>query len=266
MTKKRKISLAIVSFLLSAVFLLSGFMIWKEVSDRQKDKDNFDILAELVVQDTAEKEETKPTAEEESEEATEQESETETVYVRNLAPVLAENSECIGWVCIPDTAVNYPVMHTPNNPEKYLRKNFYKNYSQSGTPFLDGRCTADSVNLILYGHNMKNGTMFSAVTGYAKKDYAAAHSVIEYETTAGLDLYTVYAAVSVKKTDSWYGFIDCSDKESFDKAIKEISAKARYTTEAVPNYGDRLLTLSTCCGNSKDDRLIVIAVKQPPNQ
>lgn len=255
MTKKQKISLAVISFLLSALFLLSAFMIWKEVSDRKTDKDNFQTLVEMVEQDTAEKKE--PEAEEEQE--------SEAVGVRNLVSLFAENGECIGWLCIPSTAVSYPVMHTPDNPQKYLRKNFYGEYSQSGVPFLDGRCTADSDNLILFGHNMKNGTMFSDVTGYAKKDYAAERPVIEYETVAGLERYTVYAAVSVKKTDAWYDFIDCSDKENFEKALYDISARARYTTEAVPQYGDRLLTLSTCYGNSKDDRLIVIAVRQSSN-
>lgn len=255
MTKKRKISLAVISFLLSALFLLSAFMIWKEVSDRKTDKDSFQTLVEIVEQDTAERKEP----------AEEEEQKSEAEDTRNLAPLFAENSDCIGWICIPGTAVNYPVMHTPDNPQKYLRKNFYGEYSQSGVPFLDGRCTADSDNLILFGHNMKNGTMFSDVTGYAQKDYAAEHSVIEYETAAGPERYTVYAAVSVKKTDAWYDFIDCSDKESFEKTLSAISARARYTTEAVPQHGDRLLTLSTCYGKSKDDRLIVIAARQSSN-
>lgn len=253
MTKKRKISLAVVSCLLSALFFLSVFMIWKEVSDRKADKEHFQTLVEMVEPEPTEETESEPTAEEE-------EQASEAAEARNLAPLFAENSDCIGWIYIPGTEVNYPVMHTPDNPQKYLRKNFYGEYSQSGVPFLDGGCSLQSDNLILFGHNMRNGTMFSAVTGYAVADYQKEHPAIEFETAAGCTVYTVFAAVSVKKTDAWYDFIDCSDKESFEKALSDISARARYTTEAVPQYGDRLLTLSTCYGSSKDDRLIVIAV------
>ncbi len=249
MKKKRTISIFF-AILLWAVLLCSGYMIWKELAEQEKDKDNFATLVEIVEHDEEPQEEDTNTAEEENGDG------------RNLSALFAKNDECIGWISIPDTAVNYPVMHTPNNPEKYLRRNFYNEYSQSGTPFLDGRCSTDSTNLILFGHNMRNGTMFSAVTGYAKKGYAAAHPVIELETADGLDLYTVYAAVSVKNTDSWYSFIYCSKEDDFNSALAKMTEKAYYKTEIVPQYGDRLLTLSTCYGNNKNDRIIIIAVKQ----
>ena len=69
--------------------------------------------------------------------------------------LFAQNSDCIGWLCIPDTQLSYPVMHTPDNPQKYLRRSFYGEYSQSGVPFLDWRCGLQSDHLIVYGHNMK---------------------------------------------------------------------------------------------------------------
>ena len=71
------------------------------------------------------------------------------------------NNDCFGWLSISGTNINYPVMHTPNNPQEYLHKNFYGEYSQNGVPFLDSRCAEDSSNLIVYGHNMNNGTMFA---------------------------------------------------------------------------------------------------------
>ena len=64
--------------------------------------------------------------------------------------------------------IAYPVMHTPSNPQKYLNKNFYGEYSYSGTPFLDSRCSADSTNLIIYGHHMNNGTMFADLCNYTE--------------------------------------------------------------------------------------------------
>ena len=74
----------------------------------------------------------------------------------DLAALQAENSDCVGWLTIPDTPVDYPVVWTPNDPEHYLRRDFYGNSASGGTPFLDSRNKpqAESQNLIVYGHNM----------------------------------------------------------------------------------------------------------------
>ncbi|MCI5503401.1 MAG: class B sortase, partial [Eubacterium sp.] len=108
-------------------------------------------------------------------------------------PLFEANGDCIGWICIPNTAVNYPVMFTPEEPQKYLRKNFEGEYSVSGVPFLDGASTPECDNLIIYGHNMKNGTMFSDITQYRDKAYFEEHPYIELETADGLKVYQVFA-------------------------------------------------------------------------
>ncbi len=110
MTKTRKISLAAVSVLLSALLILSGFMIYKELSDRQKEKEDFAELAELVQITPPEKpkpDATEPLADNEPKPA----------HRRDLAPLFVQNGDCIGWLSIPDTVVDYPVMHTPENPQ-----------------------------------------------------------------------------------------------------------------------------------------------------
>ena len=176
--KKRRISLIILLLLLSAVCLASLTMAWKEYADQASDLHAFDELAELVEKP----EETTVPADETTDGTTDTENTAEittdaqtepepTEHKRNLAPLMEQNSECIGWIYIEGTAVNYPVMHTPSDPQKYLRKNFEKEYSTSGIPFLDYRCTPDT-HLIIYGHNMKNGTMFSDL-----KKYLAAEGV-----------------------------------------------------------------------------------------
>ena len=71
------------------------------------------------------------------------------------------NKECYAWISINDTRISYPVMHSPNEPDKYLNRNFYGQYSSSGVPYMDGRCTDDSDNKIIYGHHMDFGSMFS---------------------------------------------------------------------------------------------------------
>lgn len=251
MTKMRKISLAAVSVLLSAFLILSGFMIYKELSDRQKEKEDFTELAELVQIEPKLPDELPPPTDDEP----------EPVHKRDLAPLFAQNSDCIGWLSIPDTVVDYLVMHMPENPQKYLRRNFYGEYSVSGVLFLDGRCSMDSDNLIIYGHNMRNDTMFGSLPKYMEEAYRQAHSVIEFETEAGCAEYAVFAVVTVKKYDDWYGFINAADRTEFEKQIEAIQGKALYRSDIMLEYYEQLLTLSTCYGSGKDGRLLIIAVK-----
>ena len=248
--KLRKISLAVLSVLLSAIAALSGFMVYTQLSGRQKEKEEFDTLAEMV----------EVTPEKTNDEAVAPTDDT-SKPVRDLSGLFAQNSDCIGWLCIPGTAVNYPVMHTPENPQKYLRRSFYGEYSQSGVPFLDRRCGLDSDNLIIYGHNMKDGTMFSSLRNYTDPAFCAAHPVIEFQTSDGADQYTVFAVAAVQKTDAWYSFIHAADGADFSKQTAAILQKSLYDTGVTPVYGQQIITLSTCYGSGKNGRLIVAAVK-----
>lgn len=253
MTKTRKISLTVFSVLLSVVLILSGAMIWKELSSQQKEKDDFDTLAELVDLPPAEPIDETASSSYETHEKAE--------ILRDLSELFTQNRDCIGWLCIPDTAINYPVMHTPENPQKYLRRNFYGEYSQSGVPFLDYRCDLERDNLILYGHNMKNGTMFSNLRYYTEQSFYDEHSTIELQTASGAEKYTVFAVAAVQKTDAWYSFIDASDSADFREQIEMVMQKSLYDTGITPVFGQQIITLSTCYGSGKDGRLLVAAAK-----
>lgn len=253
MTKIRKISLAVLSVLLSAAAALSGFMVYTQLSGRQKEKEDFAELAELV--------QTVPSELSLSDETPSTDNKPEFEQKRDLTPLFAQNGDCIGWLCIPGTAVNYPVMHTPENPQKYLRRSFYGESSQSGVPFLDRRCSMDSDNLIIYGHNMKNGTMFSSLRNYTDPAFCAAHPVIEFQTADGMEKYMVFAVAAVQKTDTWYSFIHAADSTDFTEQTAAFLQKSLYDTGFTPVYGQQIITLSTCYGSGKNGRLIVAAVK-----
>lgn len=183
------------------------------------------------------------------------------IFTRNLTPLFEKNSDCLGWICIPGTAIDYPLMHTPSEPHKYLRKNFDRKYSVAGVPFLQENNTLDSVNLIIYGHNMKNGTMFADIAKYRSKSYCAEHPTIELETKQGLKLYDVFAVVQVKNNDAWYNFVEAVDESDYRNKVEEILSRALYDTGVTSQYGQQLITLSTCYGSTKNDRLIVIGVE-----
>ncbi len=234
MKRKRKIRLGIIIVLLIAVLAASGYYIWQEMYSRVQEKKAFEKIHQLVDDENG----------------------------RNISLLIEQNSDCIGWVSIPGTTLDYPVMYTPDNPQKYLRLSFEEKYSFSGVPFLDARCSLKSDNLIVYGHNLKNDTMFSSLGGYVQESYSRKHPEIEFEKKKKKSVYSVFAVVQVDENDEWYNFVDAPNSKNFSSYIDAIKNKAVYTTDAVPEFGQQLLTLTTCYGSDKSGRLLVISVKK----
>ena len=232
MRTRNKPVLIFFCLLLSAAAVLAGVNIYSELKERQKEKEDFAAVAEIAELPMTEAPaesvtdaETEPSAEPTEQSTTE----------HNIPVLIAVNGDCIGWLSIDGTNISYPVMHTPSDPQKYLRRNFYGKYSQSGVPFLDGRCDLQSTNLIIYGHNMKNGTMFSDLKKYVDRDFLNAHRTVKFETEDGIRYFTVTKVLRTDITDAWYDRIAAED--------------------------GRQLILSTCYGSGKDGRLLIIAAE-----
>ena len=224
MRTRNKPALIFFCLLLSAAAVLSGVNIYSELREQQKEKEDFAAVSQIA-------EPTVTTAQTESE-PTERPTE-EPAAERNIPALITANTDCIGWLSIDGTNISYPVMHTPHDPQKYLRRSFYGQYSQSGVPFLDGRCSTDGGNLIIYGHNMKNGTIFSDLKKYLNTDFLNAHRTVRLETADGVCLFTVTEVLKTNTADPRYD---------------------RTTSE-----DGRHLILSTCYGSGKDGRLLIIA-------
>ncbi len=177
--------------------------------------------------------------------------------------VSAVNTDCIGWLTIDGTPVVYPVMHTPDEPLRYIDHDFYGKKSSSGVPFLDARCDLSSDNLILYGHRMKNGTMFACLKKYKNEQYRAEHPEIILNTSAGVRKYKVFAVLTVNKTDSWYAFTSALNQEEYDSMIDYAVMNSVVETDGrLPEYGTQLISLSTCYGSGSSGRLIVIGTEE----
>ncbi len=258
-----KTIMRIITVLLFCVMVFSGVMLVREKLRAQREIAEFDELAALIQSETTAVQETETEAATDTDTTVEPAPETEPapIFKRNLQPVFDQNPDCVGWVCIENTTVDYPVMFTPESPQKYLRKSFSGSYSISGTPFLNDNGGLDFDNLIIYGHNMKNGTMFSDIVGYTDPAYRDANPIIEFETAAGLKCYEVFAVLQVKNVDSWYGFTNAESSDVFDSLVADIKGRALYDTGITPESDRQLLTLSTCHGPKSDDRLIVIAAE-----
>lgn len=177
----------------------------------------------------------------------------------DLAALQAENPACVGWLTIPDTAVDYPVVWTPNNPEHYLRRDFYGNSASGGTPFLDGRnqAQAKGQNLIVYGHNMLDGTMFKPMLQYLTPNFQVTHEDIYLELNGAQYHYQVIAALETNTRSPVYTYTDLSDStemEDFRAMLLEETG-----VEAIPQ-AEGYLTLSTCGDWGGNSRVLVIAV------
>lgn len=193
--------------------------------------------------------------------------ETEPVMLADMAELYAQNQETIGWIWIDDTKLNYPVMYTPEDPEKYLHLNFEQTYSVGGIPFLDSDCTLDpeSDNLIIYGHNMLNGTQFQTLMRYADQSFWELHPYIYFSTLFEERTYEIiacfYDRVYYKYEDvfKFYQFIDAEDEACFSEAIAYYKENALYDTGVTAQYGDKLITLVTCAYHTENGRFVVVA-------
>lgn len=249
----KNIYLSIISFfLLIAIF--SGVMIYGHFKEATKQEKLYDNLAQIVENN----EETKPTTPPESDGA---------VMLPEYAELYEQNNDLIGWICIEDTKINYPVMQSIHEPNFYLKHGFDKGYTNYGCPYLCESCDMNkpSDNLIIYGHHMKNGTMFSDLEKFKKKDFWEKHKTLSFNTLYKKQTYEIIAVFkTVVYTDSanefrYYQFSDAETPEQFDEYIAKCKEKALYDTGVSAKYGDKLITLSTCEYSNTNGRLVLIA-------
>ena len=175
-----------------------------------------------------------------------------------------KNHDFVGWIRIDDTPIDYPVMQSKNNPEFYLRHNFNKEYSRFGVPFVQANCDIEiDDNIIIYGHNMKNKTMFNALTQYSDREFYDNHKLIHFDTLNDSNLYEVIAVFKTRVYSDngfrYYDFTKANTEEEFNAYIEKCKAFSFYETGLTAEYGDRLLTLSTCEYTQNNGRFVVIA-------
>lgn len=199
-------------------------------------------------------------------ELTEPDLKTEPVPLPQYAPLVEMNHDFFGWLSIEGTEIDYPVMYTPDETEYYLRRAFDGSYSGSGVLFLDGNCAADGNYYLIYGHHMKNETMFGQLPRYANKDFWEDHPVIRLDTLYEQREYIVIAAFLSRIYDKneqgvfrYYEYFDLSDEAIFGEYVQQVKAAALYDTGITAEYGDELLVLSTCNYHTANGRFVVVA-------
>ena len=178
------------------------------------------------------------------------------------------NKRLIGWVKIDDTYIDYPVLQTVNN-DYYLNHNFDQEEDKNGSIFLDKDCSIypRSTNLILYGHHMRSGRMFGQLNKYSSEKFYKEHKYIQFDTIYEKGTYEVMYVFRSKIYEEseivfkYYQFTDAVSETEFESNMKQMADMSLYDTGVNAEYGDELLTLSTCDYYTSDGRFVVVAKK-----
>lgn len=171
--------------------------------------------------------------------------------------LLAENSDIVGWLYSPDTPINYPVVQAENN-DKYLRRDLHGKYLVTGTLFTDyrNRAITEDRNYIIYGHNMKDDSMFASLLNYANQAYYDAHPILYYLTPNGDFKIELLAGLMVPETFELY--TPTPDELWFTEFLEDAKLHSGFRSSVTYSNSDRIITLSTCSYDNKNGRFVLI--------
>lgn len=269
--------------LFAAIFLFSGWNIVSYYLEGQESQGRFDDLAQQM--EDAKKDPqptiyfTQPTEPTPTTEPTETTASTEPigdvpppateppapVILPEYARLYLENTDMVGWIRIDGTVINYPVMQTEEDPDFYLDHNFDKKYSKRGCIYVEEECDVftPSDNVTIYGHHMRDGSMFTILTRYADRDFLNEHPYIIFDT---LLEHRTYQIIAVFKTTASAGegfrynhFVNAETPEEFRDYVRQCKQLSLYRIDATAEYGDKLITLSTCEYTQTNGRFVVVA-------
>ena len=187
-----------------------------------------------------------------------------------LEELQKENSDIVAWLEIEGSNINYPVLQGNDN-DFYMTHNYKKEYSKDGALFLDKQYdwTLPSSNLLIYGHNnIGSREMFAELINYKKQSYYETHKKIKLTTNnedAEYEIIAVFLSKVYYKSEKnvfrYYYFINAENEEEFNQYVQNSKKASLYNIETTAEYGDQLLTLSTCEYSKKDGRLAIVARK-----
>ncbi len=262
--KVKQILYTTILILMIIIFCISGYHVASYVMDTFRQQGQYDDLAALVEQGQKEDGQEKPNPDDEP-------AETDASGEPSILPEYREiyemNPDMAGWIKIEGTKVNYPVMHTPHSKDFYLRRNFEKQKNTHGCIYAQEECdlNAPSDNITIYGHNMRNGTMFAALKNYIHKDFWEKHPLIQFDTLTEHHTYKIFAVFKTTASEGkgfrYHNFIDAKNQAHFVEFVSGCKNLSFYDTGITPQYGDKLICLSTCEYSQPNGRLVVVAAR-----
>ena len=274
---KRRGIYVIIYLLLSALIVLSIIYIVNFFSLKQEAKEQNKLLSTINIY---EKEGTKQVVQNVSKDGEEKYEETaiventeeqkeETERMLQVKELQGQNADIIGWLEIENTNINYPVLQGTDN-SYYMTHNYKKENSKNGAIFLDANYNWNipSNNLLIYGHNLGNGMMFQELLKYEKESFYQEHPIIRFTTTeedAQYEIISVFKSRVYHKSEKnvfrYYFFLNNESEEEYNQFVKNAKNASLYSIDTTANYGDQLITLSTCSYYVEDGRFAVVGRK-----
>lgn len=264
--KKAKL---IVNIVLALVFAFSAVMIALQVLDNSSGENEYRKAIEIAkgTGETSVTAETRNTATDASNageliwipEAVEDDPVLEELRKTDLAALREVNPDVVGWIRVPDTKIDYPVVQGEDN-NFYLKHTWQGHENTVGTIFMDYGSSPDltDFNTLIYGHNMRTGSMFASLRNYSQQDYFNAHPYVYLLVDNGAFRFEVFSAYQAELDASAYGQ-SFRQRETREKFLQDAAEKSTIETEITPGIRDRILTLSTCSGMGYETRWVVHA-------
>lgn len=233
-----KISIILI-ILLVASLVTSSIYLYMQYKEDKTQEDIFEELSNVIIEDDSESNE-------------------ETNSKIDVSKLHEENNDFIGWLQIKNTNISYPVMQTEQErKDYYLKRNFYKQYSSLGTPYIAEYCNViESDNVIIYGHHITNNKMFGELENYKNKNFYNNHKIINFNTIYGetdYEIIAVFKTIAYTNTGfKYYDFVKAETEQEYNNFIGKCKKLSLYEIEKTARYGDKLLTLSTCEYSNKN--------------
>lgn len=278
MKKRTRNFLFILAFLLFfGIFAYSGIRLWNYYSAAEEAGSAYDALQQLHQVSPTEATDAVDLTPFETMTQKELEEAVETPYTGVEAPESGEivyllpefedlytlNPDLVGWLTIPGTVVDYPVVHRPRDTDYYLYRDFQGKYSSWGCLYVREACDvfAPSDNVVIYGHRMYDGSMFGQLGNYESYSYWQEHKYFRFDTLRGRHEYEVVCVMRISASQGAYPyhtFTNAVDELDFYAFWSKCQEKAIYDTGADVRYGDKLLSLFTCEYSQTNGRLVII--------
>ena len=250
--------------LLAVIFLGSMTMLLRDLGKYREGQEIY-ALAEQAAQAKPEREEAKPPQQPEEPSGTPESAAPveEPLQDISVAALREQSRDVVGWVRIPDTQLSYPLMQGTDN-DYYLSHAWNGWETIAGSIFMDYQCSADltGFNTIIYGHRMKDSSMFSTLKGYNKLEFWQEHPIVYIkDREEQVHRYEIFAAYEAPVRSYTY------EKNPADDAVKQAVIdfaleNSVIDTAVVPEITQRILTMSTCTGKGYDTRWVVQAVER----
>ena len=246
--KKKKGGSNIVSNIILVIaivaFAVSAYKLYGIFSEYNKGDKEYQKIQDLVI-NTDKKDDTK-----------------EETFSVDFEKLLEMNSDVVGWIRFDEPSeINYPVVQGRDN-EEYLKRTFEANTNKLGTLFVDVNNPGDfsGRNTFIYGHNMKNGSMFAQLLKYKDDSFYKEHPYFYIYTPDGkVRTYEIFSAGVVKDTSDSY-IMDYADDAAFQTYIDYIKQQSAYPTSAEVTTASKIVSLSTCTNVRDDERFLVHGV------